>query len=87
MTRRSRHLRRADKRPGCDYNVSEAEAAEFLGISTKKLASLRRRNLAPFNVRFYGRYWYALADLIAFYKLRADAPPATFPDTGVDDDR
>jgi KaiC/GvpD/RAD55 family RecA-like ATPase len=74
MTRSARRHRRARKRPGSDYNVKEAEVADFLGISPRRLALLRRAGLAPFHIRAFGRVWYAYADLIAFHKLRADDP-------------
>jgi hypothetical protein len=55
MTRLSRLQRRARWRPGSDYNVKEPEAAEFLGMSPRELASLRRRGVGPFHVRIRGK--------------------------------
>jgi hypothetical protein len=81
MTRSTSSYRRARKRPGSDYNISEAEAADFLGMSPRRLALIRRCGLAPFHLRAFGRVWYALADLIAFHKLYPDGPPATPPKT------
>jgi hypothetical protein len=62
--------------------VSEAEAADFLGISPRRLALLRRSGLAPFHIRAFGKAWYALADLIAFHKNYSYEPPARPPKTG-----
>ena len=50
--------------PGSDYNMKAAEAAEFLGLSTRKLAQLRQQGLGPPYVRCHGRNWYSLEDLI-----------------------
>jgi hypothetical protein len=68
MTRRSRQSRRSRRRPSFGYDTTEAEAAEFLGISSRRLAQLRRNGCGPHHVRWRGRIWYALNDMIGFHK-------------------
>jgi hypothetical protein len=70
----------------CDpvYNMSEAEAAEFLGISTRRLAALRRRSAAPYHVWRGKQVRYALPDLIMFYRIRSGTPLTMPPETAGD---
>lgn len=69
MTCQSRARRRANWRPGSDYNMKAAEAAEFLGLSTRKLAELRQQGLGPPYVSCRGRNWYSLDILALYYRL------------------
>lgn len=85
MTCQSRARRRANWRPGSDYNMKTAEAAEFLGLSTRKLAQLRQEGLGPICVRSRARHWYSLEGLILFYQLFIKAGTASPPKTGGDD--
>jgi hypothetical protein len=69
MTRQSLARRRANWRPGSDYNMTAAEAAEFLGLSTRKLAQLRQQGRGRLYVSVRRRNWYSLAELIVFHKF------------------
>jgi hypothetical protein len=75
MTRQSRAHRRAKWRPGSDYNMKAAEAAEFLGLSTRKLAQLRQQGLGPLYVSCRRRNWYSLENLALYYNLHIRAKP------------
>jgi hypothetical protein len=68
VTRRSRQSRWAQQRPASDYNTTEAEAAEVLNISTRRLAALRRSGRRPNHVRWRHKIWYSLEYLVHFYK-------------------
>jgi hypothetical protein len=72
MTRRPRRSRWAQQRPAFGCNTSEAEAAEILGISTRRLAALRRSGLGPSHVTWRRKIWYSLENLVNFFKV---APP------------
>lgn len=74
MTRRGRS-RWARARPASDYNMTEAEAADFLGISSRYLGGLRRNGRGPYHVQWRRRVWYSLNDLDLFYKVHAEALP------------
>ena len=78
MTRRSRQLRRARQRP-FGYNMREAEAAEFLGISSRRLAGLRRSGRGPHHHEWRRKIWYSLDDLVFFYQVHRDALSVTPP--------
>jgi hypothetical protein len=77
MTRRSRRSRWAQQRPAFGYNMTAADAAEFLGISSRCLAALRRSGLGPSHVTWRRKVWYALEDLVLFSKLHSErlTPP------------
>ena len=81
MSPARRWFQRPRRRVFCDpaYDMSEAEAAEFLGISTRQLAALRRRGKAPYHVWCGQQVRYALPDLILFHRLRSNASPAMPP--------
>lgn len=55
--------------------MTEAEAADFLGISSRHLAKLRRSGRGPYHVRWRRRVWYSLSDLDLFYTLHFEALP------------
>jgi hypothetical protein len=71
MTRRSRRSRWAQQRPAFGYDTSEAEAAKVLGISTRRLAALRRSGLGPSHVTWRRKIWYSLKDLVDFFQGHA----------------
>jgi hypothetical protein len=73
MTRQSRARRRANWRPGSDYNMTAGEAAEFLGVSTQKLAQLRNEGRGPLYVSCRRRNWYSLENLALYYRLQIRA--------------
>ena len=77
MTRASRQYRRARRRSSSGYDMTEAEAAEFLGISARYLGLLRRSGRGPYHVQWRRRVWYSLNDLIFFYKVHSEALPIT----------
>ena len=77
MTRRSRRSRWAKARPAFGYDMTAAEAADFLGISSRRLAGLRRDGRGPYHVRWRRRVWYSLNDLIFFHKVHTDALSVT----------
>jgi hypothetical protein len=79
MTRLSRQYRRARLRPCFGYDVTAAKAAEILGISSRRLAALRRSGRGPGYVHWRRKIWYSLDDLIRFYKLYTDGLPVTPP--------
>jgi hypothetical protein len=79
MTRRSRPSRWARARPCFGYDMREAEAADFLGISSRLLATLRRSGCGPHYVRWRRKVWYSLDELVLFYTLHKDALPFTPP--------
>jgi hypothetical protein len=57
--------------------MTAVEAAEFLGVSTQKLAQLRNEGRGPLYVSCRRRNWYSLAELIAFHKFnKAISDPA-----------
>jgi hypothetical protein len=64
--------------------MTEAEAADFLGVSSRRLAGLRRSERGPYHVRWRRRVWYSLDDLVSFHKTHADALPVTPPKTASD---
>jgi hypothetical protein len=68
MIRRSKRSRWAQQRPASEYNTSEAEAAEVLDISARRLAALRRSGSGPHHVRWRRKIWYSLEDLVDFCK-------------------
>jgi hypothetical protein len=52
------------------YVFSEAKAAEFLGVSHRKLTSLRHQNNGPLHIRLGPYIRYSLDDLSAFLHER-----------------
>jgi hypothetical protein len=77
MTRQARQYRRARLRPCFGYDVSAAETAEILGISSRRLAELRRSGRGPGYVQWRRKIWYSLDDLVRFHKLYTDWLPNT----------
>jgi hypothetical protein len=75
MTRRSRPSRWARARPCFGYDMTEAEAANFLGISSRYLGLLRRSGRGPHHVQWRRKIWYSLSDLDLFYKVHSEALP------------
>lgn len=46
--------------------LNAAEAAEFLGYSTKTMSNMRGVSTGPDWYKIGGRVWYDLADLVAY---------------------
>jgi hypothetical protein len=82
MWRRIRGARRRYPPRDERYNVTEAEAAEFVGISHRKLADLRRAGKGPFHVILFGRIFYSIEDLISFcvQYTGSKPPPPSYED-------
>jgi hypothetical protein len=84
MWRQIRRRRRIYPPPRDDtYNVPEEEAAEFIGMSHRKLAALRRAGNGPFHVILSGRIRYSIRDLISFCERYTGSKP---PPPSYDDD-
>lgn len=66
------------------YTISEAQAADILGVPLSKLAAWRRRNEGPLYMKL-GRYIrYSLDDLIEFCKSRAKSSAVPESEAGSD---